>query len=354
MKKNILLLLSAVLIMACNQQNTRSKKHISKIIEREQVNSSENRLITFMDSVRGLSRDSLVKKASFYADSVFSDIEEINRKLTKTDFRILETAISQKSITINQAEEIFGKIDLDSCYLGKRLLPVKFYAFDKGNKYDKEFAISFNKENAHGRSNLYFFNSDSLLAKKAVYNHYGLTVNHYKDADGKIIIYYKEDYITGTGIWWSNLYFYKYYNNRLIPILNELSNGNVQNDIWGVRVKWLESIKMKTNPLVLKMIYYNGFNEWMNDNPNLNYLLKDSTIVEYAWDEKSKTLKGAYEKSKITKPQLYTYYVQDNELLFINVYYDLLKRSMRDKRKRKLILNYLSTIKKHEEDIEGR
>lgn len=359
MKNNIFLLLFLALITACNQQKSKSKnntnkKTLQKIIERKQVSFSEKSLIEFMDSVKRLSTDSLVKQTSFYADSVFLDISQINRRLNKSDFSVLRTAIRQKLINVNQAQKIFGKIELDSIYLCKKNIPVKFYAFGNGSKNDKEFAISFDEERVRGRANLYFFNADSLLAKKAIYNYYGLEVNHYKDTDGKTIVYYREDYITGSGIWWNNLYFYKYYNNRFIPVLNELSNGNTAGAL-GSRQKWLESIKLKTNPLILKMVYYHGFNEWKNtDYPDLNYLLNDSTIVKYSWDENSRTLKGAYEKSKITKNQILTYYVEDNELLYINVFYDLLKNKMSDKEKRKLILTYLSTVKNHEKERDSK
>lgn len=356
MKNNIFLLLLLGSIIACNQpksnsKNNRDKKTAQKVIERKQVNFSEKSLIAFMDSVGRLSTDSLVKQTSFYSDSVFLDIQQINRKLNKLEFGTVKSAISQKLMNIEQAEKIFGKIELDSIYMGKKIIPVKFYAFGTGSKNDKEFAISFNEERVRGRTNLYFFNADSLLAKKAIYNYYGLELNHYKDADGKTIIYYREDYITGSGIWWNNLYFYKYYNNRFIPVLNELSNGNSQDDIWGPRVKWLESIKLKTNPLTLKMVYNHGFREWKHKEEwSLNDLLSDSTIVTYSWDERSKTLKGDYENSKIKKPEILTYYVEDNELLYINVYYNLLKNKMRDKQKRKLILTYLYTVKNHEAD----
>lgn len=356
MKKNIILLPFLLIIVACNQQESKSKSStdnkaiLKEITEYKKIDFSEKSLIKFMDSVKKLSTDSLVKKASFYSDSLFLAIKQINRKLDKLELDILKTAIRQKSINFDQAQKIFGKIELDSIYLGKKIIPVKFYAFSNGGKNDKEFAISFNEEQVRGTTNLYFFDADSLLAKKAIYNYYGLELNHYKDADGKTIIYYREDYITGSGIWWNNLYFYKYYNNRIIPILNELSNGNTTGAL-GARVKWLESIKLKTNPLVLKMVYYHGFNEWKHENDwSLNYLLNDSTVVKYNWDENSKTLKGAYENSKITKNQILTYYVQDNELLYINVYYNLLKDKMRDKQKLKFILDYLNTVKNDELD----
>ena len=359
MMKNIFLLLFLVLIIACNQQdnesgNIKNKKTVPKSEEQKQVNFSEKNLIAFMDSVGRLPTDPLAKKVSSYADSVFLDIKQINRRLNKLEFNTLKTAIRKRAINLAQAEKIFGKIDLDSNYLGKKIIPIKFYSFDQVSRNYREFAISFSKERARGNTNLYFFNADSLLVKKSIYNYYGLELNYYKDLDRKTIVYYKEDYITGSGIWWNNLYFYKYYNNHFIPILNELANGNSQNDIWGPRVKWLKSIIQKTNPLVLKIVYYQGLNYMKGGNVETKYLLNDSTMVAYKWDEKSRTLKGIYENSKITKPEIFTYYVLDNELLYINIYHDLLKKKMNDEQNKKLIVSYLNSIKNHEEGNESK
>ena len=45
-------------------------------------------------------------------------------------------------------------------------------------------------------------------------------------------------------------------------------------------------------------------------------------FVQYAWNEQIKTLQGQYQNSKINKPQILSYYLQDNELLFVNANYN--------------------------------
>jgi len=76
-------------------------------------------------------------------------------------------------------------------------------------------------------------------------------------------------------------------------------------------------------------------------------IINDSTFVQYNWNEQTKTLQGQYKDSKISKPQILSYYLEDNELLFVNAYYKSLKLALVDKTKRKSVLNYLKEIKNH-------
>ncbi len=98
------------------------------------------------------------------------------------------------------------------------------------------------------------------------------------------------------------------------------------------------------------MVYYQNFNStislpdttYFKSSPNF---IDDSTVVRYAWDEKSRTLKGYYEQSKLSKAQIMSYYLGDNEYLFINVYYKLLKQMLKDGKQRKWVLSYLERVK---------
>ena len=142
-----------------------------------------------------------------------------------------------------------------------------------------------------------------------------------------------------------NYFFYKYDGDKLIPILNELQNGNIQGSL-GTRVLWLESTIQKTNPLTIKMVYYSQFA--IKDDEHGAYgpmIINDSTTVQYLWDEHAKTLQGQYAKSKISKAQILSYYLEHNDFLFMNSYYSTLKAALRDKAKSKLILEYLNKVK---------
>ena len=94
----------------------------------------------------------------------------------------------------------------------------------------------------------------------------------------------------------------------------------------------------------MKMVYY----QELYDTSGIGHrIIDDSTFVQYSWDEKTKTLIGNYGKAKISKQQTLTYYLADNELLFINTYYKTLKTCLKDKIKRQLTLDYLNRIKNH-------
>ena len=181
------------------------------------------------------------------------------------------------------------------------------------------------------------------MAQHTVEHHYGLELKHYKDNDGKTVVYYKQNFGTGSGIWQFNFYFYKYDGDQLMPILNELENGNLQSG-WGARIFWLETFVTKTNPLTLKMVYYQ---ELYDTNGLGHRIIDDSTFIQYSWDEKAKALVGNDEKAIINKQQILTYYLADNELLFINAYYKTLKSCLKDKTKRSFVLSYLNKLKNH-------
>ena len=99
------------------------------------------------------------------------------------------------------------------------------------------------------------------------------------------------------------------------------------------------------------MVYYQNFSTYIpsadngSDYEETPNFIDDSTVVRYAWDEQSKTLKGNYERSKLSKAQIMSYYLGDNEYLFINSHYKLLKRMLNDHQERKSVLGYLQRVK---------
>ncbi|WP_295655608.1 hypothetical protein [uncultured Mucilaginibacter sp.] len=309
-------------------------------------------LEAFLDSVGHLPTKPLADKVAFYADSVFKSQKQMDTIISPADMTILKHAIRKGVMAVSTARRIFRNKDIDSACNEKDifltykpgLIPVVFYPFDKNKNDFNEYAICIGDPGHCPNAALYFFKGNKIIALQDGYNRFGTDDGHYKDTDGKTVFYRVQEFAEGSGVGWFNYFFYKYDGDKLIPVLNELQNGNVQGPL-GTRVIWLESTILKTNPLTIKMVY-SQFG--MKDDatiPRESLIINDSTIVQYLWDEHTKTLQGQYAKSKISKARILSYYLEHNDFLFMNSYYSTLKAALRDKAKSKLILEYLNKVK---------
>lgn len=294
----------------------------------------------------------LADSIAFWPDSIFKNQVQLDSVISLKDFKTLKRAARKGVIEVNTARRIFGNDDIDSncneksvlLTYNKGLIPVVYFPFDTKKEFN-EFAICIGDPEHCGNAYLYFFKANRIIARHNGYNRDGLELKHYKDIDGRTVVYYNEEFARGSGTWWNNFFFYKYDGDKLIPILNELENGNAQG--YSIpRVLWLESFVQKTNPLTIKMVYNDYFPDVTKDDYG-RVIVDDSTSVQYIWNEQSKILEGQYEKSKISEAQILSYYLGDNDLLFINSYYKTLKGSLVDSAKRKSMLNYLNKIKNY-------
>ncbi len=367
--RKLLTLLPFLLFLSChNGQKPVEKKAIphkttaSKPADnepKEDIQYSEKQLVGFLDSIGQLPTQPLADIDAFQADSAFRSPIQMDTALSLKDLNILKRAALKGVINVNTAKRIFKNKHIDigctekSIFLTYKtgLTPVLFYSFDK-NKHDfDEYALCIGDPDHCDDAFLYFFKKNKIISRHNLNTRFGSDLKFYKDTDGKTVVYYGNWFSEGSGIWWFNYYFYKYYNGKLIPVLNELGNGNMQ-EFWGLRILWLESTIIKTNPLTMKMVYYQQFDKLHDDTDKTYYeygprILDDSTIVKYTWDEKSKTLQGQYQNSKINKAQILSYYLEKNDLLYINAYYKLLKASLFDNKKRQWTLDYLNKVKNY-------
>ncbi len=328
---------------AVNQKTTNTAK--------ETVKYTGQQLEAFLDSVGRLPVKPLTDKETFYPDSVFKNQLQPDSEISAKDFISLKAAARQGVMRAELARRIFNNKEIsDSCneksiFLTYKagMIPVVYYPFDKDKHKFNEFALCIGDPGHCPNAFLYFFKGNRIIARHDYYNRYDTELQHYKDNDGKTIVYYVKEFSDGSGEWWNNYFFYKYDNNKLIPVLDELQNGNTLG-AWRYRPFWLESFIQKTNPLTIKMVY----NQYLPDTGKQTdgtEIINDSTLVRYTWDEKSKTLQGQYNNSKISKAQILSYDISDNELLFINAYYLTLKNALHNKKSRKAVLDYLGKIK---------
>jgi hypothetical protein len=363
MKKLFYLSLFLMLIGCNNKQKPVEKKlssHVPAILKPtsdtlpKKIQYSDQQLEQFLDSVGHLPTQVLANKAASGADSIFQNQAKLDTVISTSDLKKLKKAARTKVIDVLTARRIFGNNKIDSACneanvlltLKAGLIPVVYYPFDKHKADFNEYAICIGDPTHCENAYLYFFKGNKIISRHNGYSRYGLDLEHYKDSDGKTVIYYREEFDDGSGIWWNNYFFYKYDGDKLIPVLNELQNGNLQSS--ELRAFWLESFVQKTNPLTIKMVYYDQFSIPADSGDFGPDIINDSTIVRYNWNEKLKIFQGDYKSSKISKPQVLSYYLSGDDLLFINAYYKTLKATLLDKGKKKRTLYYLNQVKNHQ------
>jgi hypothetical protein len=350
-------------ILGCNHINTPVKKMPKKKVVKieaespEEIRYTDKQLIAFFDSVGRLPVEPLANKVAFSADSVFKNfMKPMSRQLSATDFDLLKQAIKAKRINAHMAKQIFGEFTADSnCNMNglldsvkKGYVYLKIYPFIRNKNRFDEFAVGVADGLHCPGAMIYYFRGSKIIAKQE-FSRDATEPEYFTNTDDENIVYTTYEFVRGSGVSWLNYFFYKYDGDKLIPVLNELANGNVQGS-WIGRVLWSDATVKRTNPLTLKMVYYNYFvkEDRMSWGP---VVINDSTMVSYKWDEKSKTLIGQYPKSKISKAQIFSYYLNDNDLLFINAFNKPLRAALSNKENRAPMLRYLRNVKTYQDTV---
>ena len=264
-----------------------------------------------------LKLQSIKDSITFNEEFTFKSRQSIKHRLSEPDFIKLKNACKNGILDLKSAKRIFQGFS-DTTFLAgsnNENVLIELIPFDKDKNDFNEYAVSIGLTNGVSWSNtLYFFKKNNLISRHDIHHRYGLEIKYFKDHDGRTVIYYKENFGSGSGIWQFNYYFYKYYENKLIPVLNILQNGNYN---WpGLRGYWLESVVISENPLIIKFDY----NFYFRDDSLITEILKDSTIVNFTYDHVHKAYVGNYKSSLINQDKILTYYLGENELLFINTF----------------------------------
>jgi hypothetical protein len=356
-----LVLITVLLTAGCTHTSKIQNKSVTPNPTSEKFNKnskhlptkdySDRQLESFLDSIGHLPTQPLADRAAFAVDSVFKSPKQMDTMISAGDFETLKQGARKGMMKVDIARRIFKNFNISyDCNVKsvmltykKGLIPVVYTAFSKEHNGFDEFALCIGDPAHCDKTELYFFKRNRIIALHDGYDRFAAEMKYYKDADGKMVVYYGKNFDEGTGVWWDNLFFYKYDGDRLIPILNELNDANLlQSTPWGGdRSYWFKTFIIKTSPLTIKMVYYQQF---LDDRDSVKFI-NDSTLVRYKWDDRSKTLRGQYDLSKISKAQILSYYLFGQDKLFINTHYVLLKHLLANPLHRKSELMYLNAVK---------
>ena len=319
----------------------------------ESLHFQVNDLVSFLDSVAGINPDPWAEELSFMTDSTLNYQTDLNHILSRSEFEQLKIAVRHNNIDIDLVKRVFPKLKTDSILLQTltdNRLPIHFYSFDEHDEDFREYAILIGYDDGLSWINdVYFFYGDRIIAKHNIFHRYGLDIKHFKDENNRTVIYYKVNYGSGTGIWWNQFNFYGYDRGRLVPVLTEIQDINLQYP-WGYRAYRIESDIISERPLRFKFIHNIRFADSTAAETDF---IADSAVVAYYVDVQSGKFIPDFKNTGLTRNRLLSYYHSDKELFFVNSYYDLFKHGLygKDHAKRGAILYYLSELKSR---LEGR
>ena len=355
-KFTIFLLFTAACSFSENDKSTETRTESNEIfIEPTEKDSSEQdnklgfllkeaELRGFLDSIYSLDLTNLTEELAFTPDSVLNSHTDLNYKLTDKDFDTLKNSVNTKRIDRASAQRIFRGLPLDSLsesILLEGKLIVNLHLQTK--KDFSEFAVSIGHDD-RWENIVYFFVQNKAIARIRVFHRNGLDIQYFKSKNNKTVIFFPENFGRGTGIWWNQRNFYKFTNEKLIPVLNQIHDINLQFG-WSYRACYIESEIIETSPLTFKYIYQV---ELPFEKPV--EILSDSTIVIYNFAAKLDKYIPNFTDDKLNQRKLLSYYLEESEFLFVQEYYDLLLTGLngKDKDKRAAVLYYLSQLKEDE------
>ena len=309
--------------------------------EYHKLNTPEAELEEFLDSVGKLSPHQWMQDITFVEDSIFYNQKQVKHTIHPCDYKGITDFFSDKNDgyyfgnNYDWLRRIFKGYSPDT--VGDALTYLRLYSFDKKRSDFNEYAIALNNIAAR-ECDVYFFKYNKLIAIHHVYYHHFFRLDHFRTGNNTVI-YYEENFGTGTGIWQFNFYFYKYSGYKLIPVLNILQNGNLNS--WGTsRSFWCETSVVNTKPLTFKFVY----NAQLFDTAEI---INDSAEVEFYYDSLNHSYTGRFENAKINWKKLLTYSLSCPEVFFVNTHYGLLKQSLDRKNpiRRHITLLYLERVR---------
>ena len=330
--------LMTLTILDCQGKQEKHPKSPESEATGRELRYKAAQLEEFLDSIGKLPSSNWAAQAAHLTDSIFRGQQRLKVKIADEDFSQLKKAIKAGSIAEGLVQKYGWVYNKEMVEKGK--LPVIAFSF---NEKREEFALCFGNPDLDWECELYFFKSNQCIARHHIYHRYGLELAHFQDADGKTVVYYKENFESGTGVWWFDFYFYKYSGEALIPVLNVLQNGNIS-IMPAYSSRWLESTVLKTSPLTIKMTYYFNLGDKTLEEQQI---INDSTIVTYAWDEKTQAFEGNYNDAKLSENQILSYNLASDPLFFLHSNYRVLKTCLqrKDQAKREAVLLYLDDLK---------
>lgn len=299
-----------------------------------QINHSEAEILSFLDSLGSL-------PASRLDDSInWQDTPpkwpRIGTFLNKAQFQELKDGCKHKKISKDFAKVLhlnMPKFDdhVDSVTIAYIPFEGKFeyYAIESYPDFEWDAKLA-------------FFHGNKVLEVHDVHPRWGLPLDSYLDAEGRRIVHYRECLTEGMGAGDWRDYYYVWEPKGLHPALVTIGLGTYQS---GVRIYTLSGRQIETDSLVVQYHFDQSLMDYAQGGTE-QQIINDSCRILYNYDSTAKRFQPNWKHSKITKMKMLTYLTGENDPLFVQSHYRLLKMLLlgMDAEKRHATQFYLSKI----------
>ena len=241
-----LIILSALLLTACHIRESDSKniphndttvpeaRAIPEHSGREEIRPKEYsdqevaELTSLLDSIHRLDLRVYRYNLRKPMDSTFRSMKNLNKTLSNEDYKKLiqycdsgkiNLAFAKRILPFKIKKETIASPD-EELIKKERSIYMGVYSFDSTQSYYNEFAIRLGYYPMNWSDEVYFFKGNKIVAYQEIYHRYGLDIKSFRDSDGNTVVYYRANFVSGSGLLHYNCFFYKYLNSELRPVLN--------------------------------------------------------------------------------------------------------------------------------------
>ena len=300
-----------------------------------------------IEKVLELDRTLLITHDRTVVDSFFLSHTVYNIEMTDNDYEQLKNGCRARNLPMDFLHKILPDYIPDpEIYIDveRSVYPVDYYVFSE-NQNSFDYYVVIPEKGGASSFSAYFFKGKTLIERHDIYQDEFLKIEYFKTDFGACVIYYPQLFISITGSFWENYFFYRYTDdNRLIPVLNELHTSHFTMP-WNAKTFLYDTEITNVNPLKIAMRYELSVTNMETREQEL--WMTESTETSYKWNDSLQQYIPDFQNKLFDRDRIASFYLFQNELLFIHCFADELKQMLlgKDPEKSRLTSSYLNKVR---------
>jgi hypothetical protein len=299
-------------------------------------------LMELLDSLANALPNDRPRPIENRSDSIFKHQQKAYLELSSIEFAELKASLKDQRIPARFHNMFFPSIDTSGMTFEQgRFIPITFHSF--GGDSFEHFAIQATPVSSY-EALVCFFKGPKMIARHAIINRFGIEFFHFLDEKQRMTLGYEQHFAWGTGLWSTHWHLFKYKEEGLQPVLNEICDNNRSCLEAGcLRAFRLKTKVQSTRPLILAFQYWVELPFGSKHSPLR--IVDQKSLISYTWDEQKWRYIPQFDQTGFNLMQKTAFALEVGEKEFINAYQNELKAMLvQGGQQGKAIKRYLESI----------